>query len=182
MAGAAERALSARHRAIADELRAIAEWPVPPYGSTSGFRFAYDRSASRDLADTSAVAQQLDVATRAIMEQPLALASTIGSTTEPEPAPADPDAFFPFEDPVDDRHLGLTSVRTTEALLTVPSSVAAREKADQACRALNRGWHAEAEELFREAAELVPTEPFVWFGAGLAAGELDPARAADHLV
>ena len=69
MVGTAERTITAHHRAIARELRALARWPRPPYASSSAFRFVYDRSAPRDIADVSAVSQHLGVLIRAVTEQ-----------------------------------------------------------------------------------------------------------------
>ncbi len=67
--GAAERAIGTHRRVIVEEMRAMASWPRPPYASSSAFRFVYDRSASRDIADTSALAKQLGVLERAVTEQ-----------------------------------------------------------------------------------------------------------------
>jgi hypothetical protein len=47
---------------------------------------------------------------------------------------------------------------------------------------LERGWFEEAAELFLEATALLPTDPFPWFGAGLAASRFDQVAAADHLA
>ena len=73
-------------------------------------------------------------------------------------------------------------VGARNALLTGIDSAAAKEKAVLGCRALERGWFEEATEIFLEGASLLPTDPFAWFGAGLAASRFDQAKAADHLA
>ncbi|MDH3680585.1 MAG: hypothetical protein OEV40_11610 [Acidimicrobiia bacterium] len=273
MVGTAERAITQRHRAIVAELRAMAEWPRPPYPSSSGFRSVYDRLASRDIADTSALAQQLGVLIRSMTEQELR--SPVGpepGTVQPEerrsvpdplesllaPSPraerapagesqpppptgprlqpgsapgpttlrledrevtlprlfgrrrrsrrlADPQARLPAPVSTTEEAPEATptgsgasiagAVRSTEgsgavavvppsseALLSVPATVAARERAELGCRALAKSWYREAEKFFLAGVELTPTDPFVWFGAGLAASGLDATRAAQHLV
>ena len=171
--GAAERALKTLHRPIVEDVAEIVGWATAPYDSTSAFRFAYDPDAPRHLADASAVAQEIGVLARAMVEEPLPLGSQLDTD--------DDDGDGDRSKGGADSAAPSGAVVTAESLLIVPSRVAAREKADQACRALENGWHAEAERLFVAGTDLAPTEPFLWFGAGLAASSIDAARAAEHL-
>jgi hypothetical protein len=190
LVGAAERALNGRHREIIERLRRAVE-TVPPYQSSSGFRFAYDPTAPRDIADASAVAQHLGVFIRAAVEQPLivppvddlaaggtAVEDDGGVGVEPSVRGADPD--------LGDTGSGVVaevpgSAESTTVVLTAPDRSVARDKAEQGCRALDNGWWAEAEELFVSGAASTPTDALLWFGAGLAASHLDADRAAEHL-
>ncbi len=166
--GSAERAISEAHRTTVDRLAVLTNEVQPCYRSSSGFRFTYDRSVRRHVADSSALAQQLGLLTAAMAEPQFLLRSG------PEPGTAQPGAV--------DRGDGVGRGIATETRLTVPATVAAREKAQQACRALGQGWCTEAEELFLAGTELTPTDPFVWFGAGLAASKLGHPRAGDHIA
>ena len=195
MVGAAERALGSRRRTIVEELRLLADRPRPPYATTSAFRFAYDSSAPRHLADSSAVAQELGVLIRAVSEQPLVVPPTIGSKGQNYTATGDDQGnqltALNLTATADEATAGSvaevgavalrTGARRTEMFLGVPAGVAAREKADQACHALDHRWFIEAEDLFLNATTLLPTEPFLWFGAGLAASHGDLGRAAGYL-
>lgn len=181
--GAAERALSSRHRAIVEDLRLITDRLKAPYSSASAFRHAYDDAASRDVADTSAVAHQLGVLIRAMTEQAFGIAPSVGSRTSRQEGIGSSESLVAatVAGGRQDRGAGLTSVLTSDSPLTVPASLAAREKAEQGCRALESAWYGEAEELFCEGTIFLPTEPLLWFGAGIAASFQDPVRGAVHL-
>ncbi|MCP4226407.1 MAG: hypothetical protein GY773_23975 [Actinomycetia bacterium] len=198
--------MSTRHRAIVDDLRLTVGWSTPPYPTSSGFRFVFDPSVSRHLVDSSAIAQQVGVFVRAAGEQPLAVPPLIevsdpdgleveeglgveGGTLSGGPGGSwntssdDGEASSqPRPGTVEKKSLVLQAEEeAARALLTVPASVAAREKAKLACRAFDNEWFAEAEELFMAGTTLTPTDSFLWFGAGLAASRVDAARAAEHL-
>lgn len=262
MAGAVQRALAERHQDLVEELRELADWSQAPFGSSSGFAFAFDPDADPHAIDASAVAQELGVFLRAAIERPVRPRPTVtvpngtgapldrpGATDntsvspsapplEADPEPQDPASGAPAHesDPV-----GSTVVRSRrrirprrtppphpedrpgppptpfppgarpprEPTPATPATPARAEQAatgdapeasldpdvqepdrdpdaqpiddeEQACEALDHGWWPEAEALFLACAEAAPTEPFPWFGAGLAASHLDADRAADH--
>ena len=204
--GAAERALSGRHRAIVDDLRLVVDWPTVPYPTSSGFRFVFDPSVTRDVIDMSAVAQDLGVLVRVTGEQPLVVPPLI-EISELDQVEVDDGVGSGEDGPLEDSveswppraslsGLGAAGqpgaadqapavLRDEEvvarALLNVPAGVAAREKARLACRAFQNEWFVEAEDLFLSGTSLTPTDSFLWFGAGLAASRIDAARAAEHL-
>ncbi len=130
--------------------------------TTSGADPGSETSVSKS-SPSEAVAASVAVATAA----PATTTASAGTAaTVPEVAPQTAaDALLP----------------SIEALLSVPTSVAARERAEQACRAMAKGWYQEAERLFLDGAEVNPIDPFSWFGAGLSASHLDINRAATHL-
>lgn len=150
-------ALSARFGELAAEMRFLAGPNPPLYPSASAFRFAWDPEHGGETATASALAQELDLTIAA---------ATDGVTLQLDPGPED--------DPA--------AGSTLAALLATPATMAAREKAEQGCRALARGWHEEAEHLFVAGARLDPTDPGLRFGAGLAAWRQGSVRAADHFA
>ncbi|MGF1599510.1 MAG: hypothetical protein ACFCVK_21790 [Acidimicrobiales bacterium] len=54
MPGLAEAMIRTRHGAVAADLCRLVDGRRPPYHSASAFRFTYDRTAGRDVADVSA--------------------------------------------------------------------------------------------------------------------------------
>lgn len=202
MVGAAERALSLHFREIVDDLVQVVDGAQPMYATSSGFRYSFDPSASRDVADTSAAAKQVGVQLRSVAEQPFdpPPGSAPGTVQRRPPTEAErpADMGTSSSDPWPSASVAASiSAATrspspaqdpppagpgTQTLLTVPATVAGRERAGQGCEALANGWYVEAEQLFLDGAEYTPIDPFVWFGAGLAAAEVDPGRAGDHLV
>lgn len=150
-------ALSARFGELVAEMRFLAGPNPPLYPSASAFRYAWDPEHGGEVATVSALAQELDLTITAM---------TDGATLELGPGPG--------PDPADTSSLA--------ALLATPATMAAREKAEQGCRALAQGWHEEAEHLFVAGARLDPTDPTLRFGAGLAAWRQGSVRAADHFA
>lgn len=150
-------ALSDRFADLVAEMRFLAGPNPPLYPSASAFRFAWDPGQGGETAAASALAQELDLTISAV---------TDGVTLQVGPGPAgEPGAGSDLA-----------------SLLATPATMAAREKAEQGCRALARGWHEEAEHLFVAGARLDPTEPGLRFGAGLAAWRQGSVRAADHFA
>ena len=69
-----------------------------------------------------------------------------------------------------------------EKLLSQPAGVSSRELAERASQALKKQWYRDAERLFVAATKANPTDPFAWFGAGLAAKDRSPRQAAAYLM
>ncbi|MGI9613498.1 MAG: tetratricopeptide repeat protein [Acidimicrobiales bacterium] len=69
-----------------------------------------------------------------------------------------------------------------EKLLAQPAGVSSRELAERASQALKKQWYRDAERLFVAATKANPTDPFAWFGAGLAAKDRSPRQAAAYLM
>lgn len=154
-AGLVIAALSERYGELVGEMRFLAGPNPPLYPSASAFRFAWDPEHGAETAAPSALAQELDL--------------TIAAMTDGIDLQLDP---LPAEQPATGSELA--------ALLATPATMAAREKAEQGCRALARSWFAEAEQLFVAGARLDPTDPGLRIGAGLAAWRQGSVRAADH--
>lgn len=154
-AGEVIAALSERYGELVGEMRFLAGPNPPLYPSASAFRFAWDPEHGRETAAPSALAQELDL--------------TITAMTEGVELHVDPMV-------ADDAATG----SNLAALLATPATMAAREKAEQGCGALARGWCEEAEHLFVAGARLDPTDPGLRFGAGLAAWRQGSVRAAHH--
>lgn len=187
--GAAETTLAAKHRPVVDELRRMAGGIRPPYPSSSGFAFAFDEASTRDAADVSAVADRAGAGLDGVLDQPF------DTPTGPEPGPVQPVEIgveLEVEEigGVEDGELdaeGIAEVEETElpstaALLSEPAGSAGRELAERACRALKKEWYREAERLFIEATKAAQTDPFPWFGAGLAARTRNKEQAAGYLL
>ena len=173
MRGAAERAIHTRRRSVVESVGQLGLQSTPFYESSSAFTFVYDSSVSRDVADVSAVSQELSSLLSAAGEQSIEAPSV--------------DLFVSDRDKNMARSNGANlsaqrSVNDLAAMLTIPSTLAGNEKAELACRAMGRGWTFEASRLFLQGAELVPTEPFFWFGAGLCGYSEDPNAASDHFL
>jgi hypothetical protein len=176
--------------------------PPAPFESSSAFRFVSDGTTTRDVADASAVAQELAALIRAVTEQPFWLPA--GAPEAAAADPASPGVGSGGADPAPAgadlaasavRGLGLEAPGedigpdelwsrspTASVLLAQPAAVAGRERAEQGCQALDNSWYREAADLFLEGTRQTPTEPALWFGAGLAASRHDPSLAADHLA
>ncbi len=154
-AGAVIAALSARYGELVAEMRFLAGPNPPLYPSASAFRFAWDPEQGTETAAASALAQEMDL--------------TIAAMTEGIDLQLD---LLVVDEPAAGSSLA--------ALLATPAAMAAREKAEQGCRALARGWFEEAEHLFGAGARLDPTDPGLRIGAGLAAWRQGSVRAADH--
>ena len=203
--GTAEATLVAERRAIVDELRKMAGGLESPYTSSSGFAFAFNSSSDRDAADVSAVAHDVRASLHAVFEQPFTVPrgpepgptqpieppadeelSTIAETP-PVPGPggeagsgSDTSAGGPSNgSPAGARDVEPPSV---EQLLSQPAGVTSRELVERANRALEKQWNRDAERLFFEATKSTPTDPFPWFGAGLAARTRDERQAAAYLM
>ncbi|MEM8925309.1 MAG: hypothetical protein AAGD35_17535 [Actinomycetota bacterium] len=157
----------------------------PPAPSGSGFRFVHELEAPRDVADVSALAQELDVVGRSVHEQPLTMAplpTDIPAVVAAAPTRDAASAEAALGSATEAAVGTLTdAVARAETMLGAPSESAARERAEQACQAYRNHWFDDAERLFLDATELLPTAPFLWFGAGLAAARIAPARGAEHL-
>ncbi len=182
--GTVETALLASYPDAVRALGALVADLFPPPASSSALAWTVDRAVSRDVADTSAVASRLGVALDAILHQPLTLSPRDPSA---RPRPPEPDALPPSHpgSAAAAVHAAVATLTDTvvraEALLTVPGAAAARERAELACQAHHNGWYVEAERLFLQAADQIPTEPFFWFGAGVAAADIDADRGSRHL-
>lgn len=181
MDGIAQRTISSRHRQIADEVWATLPGRATPYRTGSAFGYVRDQSVRRAVADSSAVAADLEVSLRAIIEDDLSVpAPGLIGPSAPRVTPSAPASPSGNEEhpPSSGAAQRPRPMSVTDQLLAAPASTAAWEKAEQACLALHRGWDDEAERLFTDATTLVPTDPFLWFGAGLASATSDPGRAA----
>lgn len=188
--GAAEQALRTRHRSIVDEVEDAVGRETPLAPSASAFRVTSDPELGDDVLNTSAVAAELGVLLRAVEEQPLSVPLLDKSNTGPgstavggePPTPAAVDRAPTPAAAVHEAVGTLTAVLTrAEALMAVPSQAVGRERGQLACRAYAQGWYDEAERMFLEAAERLPTEPYLWFGAGMSALNASVARAVGHL-
>lgn len=83
--GSAQQAILARYHDIVDDLTTLGLAGAPSLAATSSaFGFVLDPGEGRDCADTSAVAQHLDVLVRAVAEIPLASGRQPGDETDPD--------------------------------------------------------------------------------------------------
>jgi len=198
VSGAVARALNLRHRPIVDELCLLTGLLTARYESSSGFRSVFDRSDVAAVEESSAVAHALDLFIKEARGQRLEVPNLRGEPesgtglVEGDPAPAT--GLDQLElDGMDQvggglrsgGRLGAGGRGAVLAVLELPAATAARERVELARRALDNGWYHEAERLFFSATALVPTEPLLWFGAGIAAANGDDdgdlARASRHL-
>lgn len=201
--GTAETELVTAHRPLVDELRRMAGGLRPPYESSSAFSFAFDATSGRDAADMSAAAFRITAGLTSAFEQPLF------TPDGPEPGPVQPTSPTPAgpaeqsaeteEPPVTAERPAETTTQpasgengappteepalpSTEALLSQPTAVTSRELAERATRALEKGWYRDAERLFIAATEANQTDPYSWYGAGLAAKDRNERQAAAYFM
>ena len=202
--GPAESTLAVEQRTLVDELRRMAGGLRPPYESASSMRFAFDERRGRDAADVSAAAAHVGVGLDGVFEQPFAAPDgPAPDTAQPPQTPAaDADVTGPAATagpaaaakPTGEANAAATEpspgdgvlpdleLPTTEAPRSEPATAGSQGLAERATRALAKGWTRDSERLFIESTRANSTDPYAWFGAGLAARARDPRQAAAYFL